>query len=97
MLQFLHYFGRFQSFRGSFGGMPAWARLILGVLAIPGILLLLLSIVAFLVSILALLLLTVPAYRFLRWLTTPAAAEVQAEIIDPASPNRRQVQVTIIE
>src|SRR4051812_8113090 len=47
------------------GQLPAWARLILLAAAIPGSLLLALSILAFLVSLLALLLLTVPLYRFL--------------------------------
>src|SRR4051794_36142141 len=45
--------------------LPSWARLILMLAALPGIVLIALSILAFLVSLLALLLLTVPLYRVL--------------------------------
>jgi hypothetical protein len=44
-------------------GLPAWCRAILFIAALPGALLLALSILAAIVSILALLLLTVPLYR----------------------------------
>ena len=65
MFQLFEYYGRWQGFRGRMGQLPAWARLILLAAAIPGSLLLALSILAFLVSLLALLLLTVPLDRFL--------------------------------
>jgi uncharacterized protein (DUF58 family) len=68
--QFNQYYGRFQGFRGQFGGLPQWARTIVGIFAIPGIVLLALSIIAFVVSLLALLLLTVPVYSLLRRLTS---------------------------
>ena len=64
MLQLLQYYGRWQGFRGRMSQLPAWARLILLLAALPGVLLIALSILAFLVSLLALLLLTVPLYRF---------------------------------
>jgi len=65
VFQLLEYYGRWQGFRGRMTQLPAWARLLLFIAAIPGSLLLALSILAFLVSLLALLLLTVPLYRFL--------------------------------
>jgi hypothetical protein len=100
MLQYLQYFGRFQSFRGRVIQLPGWARLIIGILAIPGVLLLALSILAVLVSIVALLLLTVPAYRFFSavLLPSPVSPEVnqQSEFM-PVNPNRRHVDVKIVE
>lgn len=59
------YFARFSSVRGSLNGLPPFARGIVGIFALPGIALLLLSIVLGLVSISVLLLLTVPVYRLL--------------------------------
>jgi len=61
-----HYYSRFQSARGSVGSLPPVARSIVALFAIPGIVLLVLSILAGLVSIFVLLLLTVPVYRVLQ-------------------------------
>jgi hypothetical protein len=73
VIEFNQYFGQFNGLRGKFGGqwggLPPWARTIVGIFALPGLVLLALSIVAFLVSLLALLLLTVPAYSLLRRMT----------------------------
>ncbi|HEX8524905.1 MAG TPA: hypothetical protein VF669_21830 [Tepidisphaeraceae bacterium] len=100
MLQYLQYIGRFQSFRGRVLQLPGWARLLIGILAIPGVLLLALSILAVLVSILALLLLTVPAYRVLSALlvSSPDSPEnnQQPEFVPP-NPNRRHIDVKIVE
>jgi hypothetical protein len=100
MLQYLQYFGRFQSLGGRMIQLPGWARLIIGILAIPGVLLLALSILAVIVSILALLLLTVPAYRLLSavLLPSPVSPEVnqQPEFVT-VNPNRRHVDVKIVE
>ena len=65
MFRLLQYYGQWQGFRGRVTQLPAWARLLLTLAAIPGIVLIALSILAFLVSLLALLLLTVPLYRVL--------------------------------
>ena len=65
MFRLLRYYGRFQDFRGRAVQLPAWARLLIVVAAVPGALLMALSLLAFLVSLLALLLLTVPLYRLL--------------------------------
>jgi hypothetical protein len=61
-----HYYSRFQSARGGLGQLPSWARSVVLFFALPGIALLLLSILCLFVSILALLLLTVPVYRALQ-------------------------------
>jgi hypothetical protein len=107
MQQVFRYYGQYQGFRGRFGGLPSWARAILFVLALPGLALLALSIVAGIVSILALLLLTVPAYRLLSAVTSgrPVASpdEQQPETFVPeppaplSSPGRRHVDVKIID
>ena len=93
------YYGKFQGMRGSLLGLPGWARGILFVLAIPGILALALSIMLVLCSLAALLLLTVPAYRILRVLTVrPQTGDVApAGVVAAESSGRRHVDVRIIE
>ena len=73
--------------------MPGWARLVLLLAALPGLLLIGLSILAFLVSLLALLLLSVPVYRVLRSLTGASAMPADAQsplggvdFVEPAEP-----------
>ena len=66
MFKLLEYFGRFQAMRGQLIQLPAWGRVLLFIAALPGIVLISLSIAALGVSILALLLLTVPLYRLLK-------------------------------
>ena len=66
MLRLLRYYGYYQGFRSSLGQMPAWARAVVGIFALPGIVLISLSILALCVSVLALLLLSVPVYQVLR-------------------------------
>lgn len=101
MLRFLQYYGRFQGFRGNVSGLPGWAKFILLVAAVPGIVLMGLSILAFLVSLLALLVLTVPVYRVLTVLLGGGQVgcdRTQAEMADvPPSPGRRHIDVTIVE
>jgi hypothetical protein len=65
MFRLLNYYSQWQGFRGRMSQLPSWARLLITLAALPGIVLIALSILAFLVSLLALLLLTVPLYRFL--------------------------------
>ncbi len=97
------YYGNFQSARGSFGGLPSWARAIVFLMALPGIALAVLSLVGLLVSILALLLLTVPAYRVLRSLTgTDDETRVpqQGEWLGGAAAapaRRKQVEATVVD
>jgi hypothetical protein len=103
------YYGSYQSFRGRMGGLPTWARTILLIAALPGIAAIALSILAFVVSLLALLLLTVPLYQLLRALTgggpeTDAAGSVQvmsagpfAPFGDVVGPGRKRVEATVVE
>jgi hypothetical protein len=91
MLQYTRYYGQFQDFRGSFGGLPHWARIIVGIAALPGLVLLVLSILAFVVSLSALLLLTVPVYSLLRRLTGGGSPQ------DPPVGGVRRVEATVIE
>lgn len=98
MQQLFEYYGRFQGFRGNLLGLPAWARVILFILALPGILLLSLSIVAVVGSLAALFLLTVPVYRLLKALTDrPRADSPSGDPVVIGSPGRRHVDVRIIE
>jgi hypothetical protein len=98
MIEFTHYAGRFNTFRGQLTGLPEWARVVVGICAIPGIVLAGLSLLGFLVSILALLILTVPVYLLLKRLTEPA---LTPDRIEPApsvdSPGVKRVESTIVE
>jgi hypothetical protein len=103
------YYSSYQSFRGRMGGLPTWARTILLIAALPGIAAIALSILAFVVSLLALLLLTVPLYQLLRALTgggpeTDAAGSVRvmsagpfAPFGDVVGPGRKRVEATVVE
>jgi hypothetical protein len=104
------YFSRVQSIGGRFGSLPPLARLIVGIFALPGIVLLLLSILSGLVSIFVLLLLTVPIYRLLAGVfgvTGPIEPQGRADLVNPFtggffgqpedSPLRRQVQATVTD
>ena len=64
-----------------------------GVFAIPGLILLALSILAFVVSLLALLLLTAPVYSALKSLTSRSVTS-EMEVI---SPGAKRVDVRIVE
>lgn len=105
MFKLLQYYSRFSALRGGYAGLPSWARLLVAIMAVPGIVLILLSIIALLVSIAALLLLTVPVYRLVQWACgsrstypnhAPMAADVSAQAVSPQAP-RHRVDVTIIE
>ena len=100
MQQLFEYYGRFQGLRGNLLGLPGWARAILFLLALPGIVALALSIAAVLCSLAALFLLTVPAYRLLRILTAKPVASSSSPLeqtMGGDSPGRRHVDVRIIE
>lgn len=82
MSRIFQYYGQYQNVKGGVGGLPAWGRLLLLIAAIPGAVLIALSILALGVSILALLLLTVPAYKLVRALTPNPRATVEGTIVD---------------
>jgi hypothetical protein len=108
MFRILNYYGRFERARGQWGGLPAWARGVLFVAALPGLVLALLSVAAFAVSVGILLLLVVPVYRLVSAVNgtgrgRPAAGPPmhspmpQVEIPAATPQGRRHIEVTIIE
>ena len=98
MFHYYRYAGRLQHIRGNFGGLPDWARLVLAIAAVPGTILLALSIVALLVSISVLLLLALPVYSLLRQLTagTGAASDPLAEMPPTAHAAAKRVEATVL-
>ena len=97
MFQVFQQVGRFQTLRGQFGGLPPWARLIVSIAALPGIVLGVLSVVLFLVTILVLLLLTVPVYRLLRLVCCSGRQQASVTEIRSDSPGSKPVDVKVIE
>jgi hypothetical protein len=99
MWQFVQYAGQFQGFRSRVSRLPGWAKLLLVIAAAPGLLLLSLSIVAIVVSVFALLVLTVPVYRLITWLTGSRVetAEQTQTVMDPLPSGRRNIEVKIVE
>jgi hypothetical protein len=93
MIEFTQYAGRVQNLGGLFTRLPAWARFIVGIFAIPGMVLAALSLLGFLVSILALLILALPVYVLLKRITTPAMISTD----DVASPGVKRVESTIVD
>ena len=71
-------------------GLPSWGRAIVGIFAIPGLVMLALSMVAIVVSLLALLLLTVPVYSVLRRLLV-------AETVEGSPSPVKRVEATVVE
>ena len=96
----VEYYNNLQGVRTRLTGLPGWARLMLFIAALPGIALIALSILACLVSLAGLLLLTLPLYRVLKWVTgagQDAGAETQS-IVDPFEGERRKrVDATVVE
>ncbi|HSZ54458.1 MAG TPA: hypothetical protein VK797_02275 [Tepidisphaeraceae bacterium] len=92
------YYGKIQGVRGNLMGLPAWARGVLFVVSLPGIVLLALSIAAVICSLAALLLVTVPVYSLLRMVTQPMQrGSARGETMAMESPGRRHVDVKIVE
>jgi hypothetical protein len=106
------YYTRFQSARTSMGSLPPFARSIVTLFALPGIICLLLSILAGLVSIFVLLLLTVPVYRVLQAVVGGRQPTAEAGLSEnplvasffgqmpggvAESPGRKQVDAKIID
>ncbi len=106
MLQFIKYYGKYQSVRGSLGGVPQWGRVLLTVVAIPGLLLAMIGAMVLIAGIGLVILLTVPMYRLIAMLRprptrSPQRSEdfvvtdAQGTVINPQP--RRQVEVKIVE
>lgn len=87
------YYARISDARTDLSGLPAWARTILLIFALPGIIALVLSFVALIVSIVALLLLTVPVYVLLRAITgANGGVSGEASLVINPGPNPEQVK-----
>ncbi|HEX2973738.1 MAG TPA: hypothetical protein VHP11_15500 [Tepidisphaeraceae bacterium] len=74
--------------------------MILMVAALPGLVLLGLSVLVFFVSLLALLVLTVPVYRLLSVVTGGVERRTERDVVAtpvPEASGRRHIDVTIIE
>ena len=107
MFRVVEYTTRFQGVRSSFSGLPSWARGVVFLAALPGLVLIALSVLAFVVSLLALLLLAVPSYRLMQWVTgtgrtpsnatAPDAVEIEQGGFYGDSPGRKRVQATVID
>jgi hypothetical protein len=107
MFRVVEYSNRFQGVRTGFGGLPSWARGVVFLAALPGPILIALSFLAVLVSLLALLLLAVPAYRLMQWVTGTGQRPSNASDGEPVtvesggfygdSPGRKRVEATIVD
>src|SRR5436190_1245349 len=103
MFRVVEYTNRFQGVRSSLGGLPSWARGVVFLAALPGLILIALSVLAFLVSLLALLLLAVPAYRLMKAAAGNGQSEVgRGDVIMEQgrsydSPGSKRVEATIID
>jgi hypothetical protein len=100
MFQYVRYVNQAQGLRSGFGQLPSWARSLVFLAALPGIVIAVLSFIGLGVSIVALLLLTVPVYRLLRLVcfSRPSEQDVSVqEMYDVESPGRRQIDAKVIE
>jgi hypothetical protein len=108
MVNFYQFDSRFKSVRGGWGSLPPAARIVIGVFALPGILLAFLSLLLFAVSMLALLVLTVPVYRLLTRLTSGSVGTGESAAVSPfsvifgaptevAPSGARRVDSTVVE
>lgn len=109
MARFSYYVSSADGFRAarsdlltSVTGLPAWGRFIVFVLALPGIVLIGLSLLALAASIATLLLLTIPAYALLRriaaWFRGERGPAEERYLEEPVAPRpARRVQTTVID
>lgn len=98
MVRLFEYHGRFQGVRGNVLALPLWARFLLTLVALPGLVLVGLSILAFLVSLLALLLTALPAWWLLAAVAGRPTAGPQERTDEPGeTTGRRRVDSSVIE
>jgi hypothetical protein len=100
MVRVVEYYTRFQGARSRLTGLPPWARFLLLLASLPGVLLISLSILAFGVSLLALLLLTVPLYRLLRLITGSDRESGEAggvQVVEYGPTRTKRVESTVTD
>ena len=101
-MRFTQYYGQFQGLRGNIGGVPPWARSILILAAIPGLVVVLAGALLLVAGVLLILLLTLPAYRAMRLFSgrSPTSEPISPAGVDldsPAeSPGRKAVESRIV-
>ena len=89
MSRLFQYYGQYQNVKGGVTGLPTWGRALILIAALPGIVLIALSLLALGVSILALLLLAVPAYKLVRAVSPAPRVTVEGVMVEePAGPVR---------
>ncbi|HEV7299889.1 MAG TPA: hypothetical protein VGN72_11030 [Tepidisphaeraceae bacterium] len=89
MSRLFQYYGQYQNVKGGVTGLPGWGRALILIAAVPGIVLIALSLLALGVSILALLVLAVPAYKLVRALTPEPRVIVEGVMVEePSGPVR---------
>ena len=96
-MPFTEYYGKFQGFRGNFGGVPPWGRAILSLAAIPGMIIVIAGVIALLAGIALILLLTIPLYRVLKMLSpAPAAPSETVVSEDFGGAGRKAVESRVV-
>ncbi len=93
----LSFFGRFQGVSGTVSRLPAWARLMLLLAALPGLAAILISLLALAISILILLVLAMPVLRVLAWITDASRPPLTSREELQTDEPRRHIDVKIIE
>ncbi len=99
MQRLFHYYNRYTGIKGGFSSLPGWARSLVALAAIPGILLLVLSILAAVVSIAVLSLLTVPVYKLVSWVAGTARRDddnIIAATVGPIEDVEIEPQIEVI-
>lgn len=111
MARFIQYFGQFNSMRQRYGGLPGWAKGVVLVAMVPGLIIAALSVLVLVVSMFVLLLLAVPAYRLMQVVAgsressevgpvdgmVDPFAGMQTQVHEPDPSPRRHINVRIVE
>ena len=91
MSRFGTYYAHFRGMRNDLTGLPPWARAVFIAIVLPGIALVALSILVFVVSVAALLILAIPVYSLLRKITRPAGGG-EMGLVHNADPWRNEAK-----
>jgi hypothetical protein len=92
----IQYLGRFERWRGALGELPGWARVLVFLAALPGLIVMALSAVGFVVSLLALLLLAAPVYQLVSRLSDWGPGPT-GETGQPEPRGRRVVEARVVD
>ncbi len=97
-MPFTQYYGQFQGLRGNLFGVPPWARGILMLVAIPGLIVVLAGALLIAAGALLILLLVLPMYRLVRSISPGRTVTEQPSSPpdDLNSPGRKAVESRIV-